>query len=85
MDGLFLDAESNLYGVTSVGGDSDMGTVFKISPDGSKTTLHSFAGGTDDDATPNGDLIVDADGNLYGTTRLGGIAIVTVVAARFSR
>jgi uncharacterized repeat protein (TIGR03803 family) len=73
VDGLFLDAESNLYGVTSVGGDSDMGTVFKISPDGSKTTLHSFAGGTEDGATPNGDLIADADGNLYGTTRLGGI------------
>src|SRR5256885_2859142 len=34
LDGLFLDAEGNLYGVTSVGGDSDLGTVFKIAPDG---------------------------------------------------
>jgi uncharacterized repeat protein (TIGR03803 family) len=59
--------------VTNVGGESNMGTVFKIAPDGTKTTLHSFAGGTDDGARPNGDLIADADGNLYGTTYSGGI------------
>src|SRR5262249_42628630 len=61
-DGLFLDAQGNLYGVTSAGGDSDMGTVFKIAPDGSKSTLHSFAGGSGDGADPNGDLIADAEG-----------------------
>lgn len=72
-DGLLLDAEGNLYGVTLVGGDSGMGTVFKVAPDGTKTTLHSFAGGTADGADPNGDLIADADGNLYGTTLSGGI------------
>ncbi len=72
-DGLLLDAGGNLYGVTSAGGDSNMGTAFKIAPDGTKTTLHSFAGGTDDGARPNGDLIADADGNLYGTTSSGGI------------
>jgi uncharacterized repeat protein (TIGR03803 family) len=72
-DGLLQDAEGNLFGVTRVGGDSNMGTVFKVSPDGSKTTLHSFAGGTDDGANPNGDLIADAEGNLYGTTYTGGL------------
>ncbi len=72
-DGLLLDAEGSLYGVTSSGGDSGLGTVFKITLDGTKTTLHSFAGSTDDGADPNGDLIADADGNLYGTTFSGGI------------
>lgn len=72
VDGLLRDAEGNLYGVTSVGGDSDMGTVFKIAPDGSKTTLHSFVGGSGDGADPNGDLIADSEGNLYGTTSSGG-------------
>ena len=72
-DGLLLDAEGNLYGVTSVGGDSDMGTVFKVAPDGTESILYSFAGGSEDGATPNGDLIADAEGNLSGTTFSGGI------------
>lgn len=71
-DGLYLDAEGSLYGVTTSGGDTNMGTVFRITPDGSKSTLHSFAGGSSDGAEPNGDLIPDAEGNLYGTTYYGG-------------
>jgi uncharacterized repeat protein (TIGR03803 family) len=71
--GLHLDADGNLYGATGGGGDYDLGTVFKVTPGGSKTTLHSFAGGIDDGEGPNGDLIADADGTLYGTTVSGGV------------
>jgi uncharacterized repeat protein (TIGR03803 family) len=70
--GLFLDDEGNLYGVTSDGGDSDMGTAFKLAPDGTKTTLHSFTGGSDG-GDPNSDLVADAEGNLYGTAVSGGV------------
>ncbi len=70
-DGLLRDSDGNLYGTTSNGGESDLGTAFKLTPDGTKTTLHSFAGGNDG-STPNGDLVSDAAGNLYGTTVNGG-------------
>ena len=47
------------------------GTVFRLDPTGSQTVLHSFAAGTDGSA-PIGDLILDGDGKLYGTTYYGG-------------
>lgn len=84
-DGLLLDAEGNLYGVTQVGGASNMGTVFKLSPDGTKTTLHSFAGGTEDGATPNGDLIADPKAISTALLILAGPAIARVAAARSLR
>lgn len=70
-----LDAQSNLYGTTSVGGGSDCygkgcGTVFELTPSGRKTTLHSF---TDSDGSfPTSSLIADAQGNLFGTASGGG-------------
>jgi uncharacterized repeat protein (TIGR03803 family) len=70
--GLLLDEEGNLYGVTSDGGDSDRGTAFKLAPNGTKTTLHSFTGGSDG-GDPNSDLVADAAGNLYGTAVSGGL------------
>jgi uncharacterized repeat protein (TIGR03803 family) len=45
--------------------------VFKVTPAGVETVLHSFGTGTDG-AEPEGALIQDAEGNLYGTTFLGG-------------
>lgn len=69
--GLTFDANGNLYGTTLTGGDHGFGTVFKINA-GTRTltTLHSFSG--PDGANPEGTLIVDADGNLFGTTSTQG-------------
>ena len=59
------DSDGNLYGVT-------IGTVFRLAPDGTFTTLHRFAAdGTEGRQAQTG-LISDAQGNLYGTTYRGG-------------
>jgi uncharacterized repeat protein (TIGR03803 family) len=68
--GLLLDAAGNIYGTTIVGGTSDLGTVFKISKDGTYTVLHRFNGA--DGSRPNGSLVADSAGNLYGTTQWNG-------------
>jgi uncharacterized repeat protein (TIGR03803 family) len=70
-NGLIHDGAGNLYGTTTSGGANGGGTVFKLSPTGVETVLHSFAGGADG-ATPLAGLIRDEAGNLYGTTELGG-------------
>jgi len=71
--GLVRDSKGNLYGTTVAYGSSNCvcGTVFKLSPDGTMTTLYQFGGGTDG-ANPYGVLARDAKGNLYGTTEWGG-------------
>jgi len=78
--GLVRDAAGNLYGTTAVGGDlscgfsnSGCGTVFKLSPGGVLTVLHSFTGPPDGEE-PGSRLIRDAAGSLYGTTSYGGDA-----------
>jgi uncharacterized repeat protein (TIGR03803 family) len=83
---LVFDSAGNLYGATLFGGGKGTtcdpfyqycGTVFELSPPkqkGGKWTekvLHSFAGGTDG-ANPNGGLVLDSKGNVYGTTYMGG-------------
>jgi uncharacterized repeat protein (TIGR03803 family) len=70
--GLILDASGNLYGTTSQGGTSNFGTVFKLDTTGKETVLYSFAGKPADGASPVAGLILDASGNLYGTTSQGG-------------
>ena len=73
---LAFDAAGNLYGTTAFGGTNRNGTVFELSPSGggswTETVLHSFGSGSDG-VEPLGGLIVDADGNLYGTTSQGGV------------
>ena len=69
--GLIQDASGNLYGTTYYGGTNRTGTVFKVTPDGVETVLHSFGTGTDGQY-PYAGLIQDASGNLYGTTQQGG-------------
>ena len=70
--GLVLASDGNFYGTTSWGGayvtcDSNpCGTIFRITPGGRLTTLHSFDG--TDGATPNARLVQATDGNFYGTT-----------------
>ena len=68
--GLVQATDGNLYGTTVLGGAGGEGTVFKITPSGTLTTLLSFAG--TDGAQPYAGLIQATDGNLYGTTKFGG-------------
>jgi len=74
--GLVIDASGNLYGTTTAGGASGVGTVFElVSSSGSysEKVLYSFSGlSGGDGASPIGGLIMDASGNLYGTTAGGG-------------
>jgi uncharacterized repeat protein (TIGR03803 family) len=70
--GLVMDNLGNLYGTTEIGGAFSSGTLFKIDTNGNETVLHSFAGGLTDGADPKARLILDPNGNLYGTTYLGG-------------
>jgi len=74
--GLTLDAKGNLYGATGGGGNYDDGTIFELTrhPKGkwTDTVLHSFNPDTDG-SSPNGGLIFDASGNLYGTALFGGL------------
>ena len=69
--GLIRDAAGNLYGTTYYGGAYADGVVFKLSPTGTETVLHSFTGGADGGFPPAG-LVQDAAGNLYGATYYGG-------------
>lgn len=73
---LVLDGQGNLYGTSYYGGvgcsGGGCGTVFKVTPDGTETVLYRFTGGTDG-SRPYGGVVLDAQGNLYGTTYEGGI------------
>jgi|HubBroStandDraft_6_1064221.scaffolds.fasta_scaffold04869_6 uncharacterized repeat protein (TIGR03803 family) len=71
---LVRDSEGNLYGITSAGGGDNRGVVYKLNKSGKLTVLHSFLGGTNDGCTPYGTPVMDADGNLYGTTYKCGSA-----------
>jgi uncharacterized repeat protein (TIGR03803 family) len=75
--------DGNLYGTTPTGGvvsnvPGYFGTIFKMAPDGTFTSLYLFGtvfvpeGGNDNGHWPQGNLIQGADGNLYGTTQYGG-------------
>jgi uncharacterized repeat protein (TIGR03803 family) len=71
--GLIQDAAGNIYGETTQGGDFGHGTVFRLTPGGTYSVLHSFQFATDGDG-PQGRLVQSStDGNLYGTTYLGGV------------
>ena len=69
--GVIMDTKGNLYGTTSEIGSSGYGTVFKVSTTGKETVLHNFTGGAHG-AYPYAGVIMDAKGNLYGTTVGGG-------------
>lgn len=71
--GLIFDAAGNLYGATTAGGSGNGGTVFELSPlngGWDYKLLYSFAGPNNDRFVvgPVGNLVMDAAGNLYGTT-----------------
>jgi len=78
-----VDAQGNLYGTASVGGDlqciggggQGCGTVFKLTHSSSgwqETVLYSFKGGSHDGAFSWEGVVMDQAGNLYGTTEFGG-------------
>jgi uncharacterized repeat protein (TIGR03803 family) len=62
--------DGNFYGTTYLGGSKGNGTVFKVTPSGTLTTLHSFDG--TDGSQPLAGLVSASDGNFYGTTYIGG-------------
>jgi uncharacterized repeat protein (TIGR03803 family) len=72
---MIFDAAGNLYGTTQYGGASGNGVVFKLVPGSNghwtETVLYSFSGGTDG-GMPEGSVVFDKQGNLYGTTSAGG-------------
>ncbi len=68
--GLILATDGNFYGSTTVGGSNGYGTVFRVTPDGKLTTLHSF--NLADGYRPIGNLTQAANGSFYGTTSNGG-------------
>lgn len=71
---LSFDVAGNLYGTTFADGVYAQGNVFKLSPANggwTYTSLHDFTGG-DDGAMPDGGVVFDSAGNIYGTTENGG-------------
>jgi uncharacterized repeat protein (TIGR03803 family) len=75
--GLIQGTDGNLYGTTSGGGANGVGTVFKITPSGTLTTLYSFCPGANtvgctDGEAPLAGLVQDTNGTFYGTTWAGG-------------
>jgi uncharacterized repeat protein (TIGR03803 family) len=71
LTGLVHDSAGNLYGATEQGGDFHYGTVFKLDRAGNESVLHSFTYGSDG-AFPVAGVVLDAAGNIYGTTNNGG-------------
>ncbi|PRC94729.1 Gloeo Verruco repeat [Solimicrobium silvestre] len=76
--GLVQANDGNFYGTTFSGGTNQnatwgaAGTVFKITTDGKESIIYNFGASATDGALPMGTLVVGHDGNLYGTTMVGG-------------
>lgn len=73
-ENLTMDVSGNLYGTTYQDGAYDEGSVFKLTPSQNGwiyTDLHDFTGGSDG-GQPISNVVIDAHGNLYGTTSRGG-------------
>jgi uncharacterized repeat protein (TIGR03803 family) len=75
---LIEGTDGNLYGTSATGGSpsaacpNGCGTVFRITPAGVETVLHSFGGNAADGQAPSGALVQGTDGNFYGLTSAGG-------------
>jgi uncharacterized repeat protein (TIGR03803 family) len=72
--GIVFDAQGNIYGTTWMGGPNSNGTVYRLTPSGGNwflQTLYSFPN-SGDGKYPVASLLMDASGNLYGTTEAGG-------------
>src|SRR5580658_10701602 len=75
--GLVQGKDGSLYGTTEGGGANDGGTVFKLTPSGTLTTLYSFCSQAScaDGKQPYAGLVQATDGNFYGTTGFGGASM----------
>ncbi len=62
--------DGGYYGATAMGGFPGFGTIYELNADGTVTLLHSFS--SDEGQSPNGWLVSDAQGDLYGTAQSGG-------------
>lgn len=74
-DSLTMDSSGNLYGTTLGGGANDDGTVFKLTPTGggwAYTDLYDFNSRGPSGCNPNGGVVLDSQGNIYGTTTACG-------------
>jgi uncharacterized repeat protein (TIGR03803 family) len=73
---LTQDKNGNLYGTTMSGGTTGYGTVFKIGTGSAYSLLYNFCqqANCTDGSYPVGPIILDASGNLYGTTPTGGVS-----------
>jgi uncharacterized repeat protein (TIGR03803 family) len=70
---LIQATDGNFYGTTGGGGANNAGTIFKITPTGTLTTLYNLCSGACfDGADPEGALVQDTNGTLYGATATGG-------------
>ncbi len=81
---LTFDAHGDLYGVTQLGGEHGGGTVFELSPvtgGWQETVIYNFCSSTGcvDGNGPDGGVVIDAKGNLYGTAEFGGTKGLGVV------
>jgi len=79
MSGLLMDSAGNLYGVTEVGGANGAGNVFKVTPDGTETTIYSFGATRADGYNPSSQLIWGSNNTLLGTTVNGGTGALGTV------
>jgi len=72
---LVQGTDGNLYGTAYTGGLYNQGTIFKITPGGTLTTLYNFCAETNcpDGDGPEAALTLGTDGNFYGTTYFGGV------------
>lgn len=74
-DKLIFDSHGNLFSTSGIGGAYGQGVIYELSPQSggtwTQTVLHNFGSGTDG-AQPQGGLIFDHAGNLYGMTTYGG-------------
>jgi len=67
-----MDGKGNLFGTTDAGDPDQVGIVWKVSKNEHETILHSFSYSGGDGEIPVGGVVLDAKGNLYGTTEGGG-------------
>jgi uncharacterized repeat protein (TIGR03803 family) len=67
-----IDAQGNLFGTLTEGGDFGDGTLFKYDTSGKFSILHEFQGSPKDAAYPWGNLVVESNGKIFGVTQKGG-------------